>query len=173
MISRIDLRGRALSRRELLDELPRAEVDVEHAGEIVAPILADVRARGAAALRDLAERFDGVRPAHLRVPVATIARVVTSMRGPGMMPCSTACFSSTSAYAAPSGKADAVRHSATSAAKETNDAAKPSWPPVVSAASYAPGANDCGDAPADPSQAARIRSGPYRASSHMFQTDDP
>lgn len=68
MISRIDLRGRTLSRRELLDELPRAEVDVEHAGATVAPILDAVRAQGAVALRDLAERFDGVRPAHLRVP---------------------------------------------------------------------------------------------------------
>jgi histidinol dehydrogenase len=79
VISRIDLRGRALSRRELLDELPRAEVDVEHAGEVVAPILADVRARGAAALRDLAERFDGVRPAHLRVPAAAIAAALAAL----------------------------------------------------------------------------------------------
>lgn len=68
VITRIDLRGRTLSRRELLEELPRAEVDVEHAAEVVAPILADVRKRGAAELRDLAERFDGVRPVHLRVP---------------------------------------------------------------------------------------------------------
>ena len=73
VITRIDLRGRTLSRRELLEELPRAEVDVEHAAEVVAPILADVRTRGAAALRDLAERFDGVRPVHLRVPAEAIA----------------------------------------------------------------------------------------------------
>ena len=79
MISRIDLRGRALSRRELLAELPRAEVDVEHAGEVVAPLLDDVRRRGAAALRDLAERFDGVRPTHLRVPAATIAAAVGAL----------------------------------------------------------------------------------------------
>ncbi|NUU17401.1 histidinol dehydrogenase [Cellulomonas humilata] len=76
MITRIDLRGRTLSRRELLEELPRAEVDVEHAAAVVAPILADVRKRGAAELRDLAERFDGVRPVHLRVPVETIAASV-------------------------------------------------------------------------------------------------
>ncbi|WP_146847309.1 histidinol dehydrogenase [Cellulomonas terrae] len=76
MITRIDLRGRSLSRRELLDELPRAEVDVEHAAEIVAPLLAGVRARGAAELRDLAERFDGVRPEHLRVPADVIAAAV-------------------------------------------------------------------------------------------------
>lgn len=76
VITRIDLRGRTLSRRELLDELPRAEVDVEHAAEIVAPLLAGVRARGAAELRDLAERFDGVRPEHLRVPADVIAASV-------------------------------------------------------------------------------------------------
>ncbi|GEL99674.1 histidinol dehydrogenase [Cellulomonas terrae] len=76
VITRIDLRGRSLSRRELLDELPRAEVDVEHAAEIVAPLLAGVRARGAAELRDLAERFDGVRPEHLRVPADVIAAAV-------------------------------------------------------------------------------------------------
>ena len=79
MITRIDLRGRSLSRRELLDELPRAEVDVEHAAEVVAPILADVRARGAAELRDLAERFDGVRPVHLRVPADVIASSVGAL----------------------------------------------------------------------------------------------
>ncbi|MBD7919486.1 histidinol dehydrogenase [Cellulomonas sp. Sa3CUA2] len=73
MISRIDLRGRRPSRRELLAELPRAELDVEHATAVVAPILEDVRTRGAAALRDLAERFDGVRPAYLRVPADVLA----------------------------------------------------------------------------------------------------
>lgn len=76
VITRIDLRGRSLSRRELLDELPRAEVDVEHAAEIVAPLLAAVRARGAAELRDLAERFDGVRPVHLRIPADVISAAV-------------------------------------------------------------------------------------------------
>ena len=79
MISRIDLRGRTLSRRELLDELPRAEVDVEHAADVVAPILADVHARGAAALRDLAERFDGVRPEHVRVPPALVQAAVDAL----------------------------------------------------------------------------------------------
>lgn len=76
VITRIDLRGRVLSRRELLAELPRAEVDVEHAAEAVAPIIAAVRERGAAELRDLAERFDGVRPQHVRVPAASVAAAV-------------------------------------------------------------------------------------------------
>jgi len=79
VISRIDLRGRSLSRRELLAELPRAELDVEHAAAVVAPILEDVRARGAAALRDLAERFDGVRPVHLRVPADVVAGAVGAL----------------------------------------------------------------------------------------------
>ncbi|MCK0116591.1 MULTISPECIES: histidinol dehydrogenase [Isoptericola] len=68
MIQRIDLRGQVLSRTELLRVLPRPEIGVEQAVDAVAPILTDVRARGAAALRDLGERFDGVRPGHLRVP---------------------------------------------------------------------------------------------------------
>ena len=79
VITRIDLRGRRLSRRELLERLPRAEVDVEHAAEVVAPLLAGVRARGAAELRDLAERFDGVRPVHLRVPTDVITRAVDAL----------------------------------------------------------------------------------------------
>jgi histidinol dehydrogenase len=79
VISRIDLRGRELSRRELLETLPRAEVDVEHAANTVAPIVADVRERGAAALRDLAERFDGVRPERLRVNPETIAAAVEGL----------------------------------------------------------------------------------------------
>lgn len=73
MISRIDLRGRTLSRRELIDVLPRAELDVEHAAAAVLPVLDDVRTRGAAALRELGERFDGVRPEHLRVPADVLA----------------------------------------------------------------------------------------------------
>ena len=39
----------------------------------------DVRHRGAAALRDLAERFDGVRPEHLRVPAEAIAEAVRTL----------------------------------------------------------------------------------------------
>jgi histidinol dehydrogenase len=48
--------------------LPRAEFDVEAALSAVRPICDDVRHRGAEALRDLGERFDGVRPGQLRVP---------------------------------------------------------------------------------------------------------
>jgi histidinol dehydrogenase len=71
VITRIDLRGRRLDRSdaaELRDVLPRAELDVEAALATVRPICERVRTGGAAALRDLGERFDGVRPTELRVP---------------------------------------------------------------------------------------------------------
>ncbi|MCK6212604.1 histidinol dehydrogenase [Georgenia sp. EYE_87] len=73
MLKRTDLRGQTLSPAELAATLPRAALDVEGALEQIRPVLKDVRERGAAALRDLAERFDGVRPEHLRVPADAIA----------------------------------------------------------------------------------------------------
>ena len=72
MIDRLDLRGRPLEARALREALPRAEFDVEAALAQVRPIVDDVRHRGATALRDLGERFDGVRPTHLRVPAAVL-----------------------------------------------------------------------------------------------------
>lgn len=79
MISRIDLRGRTLSARELVDTLPRAEVGVEDAAHQVAPIIAAVRERGAGALREYAERFDGVRPEHLRVPADALRTALAEL----------------------------------------------------------------------------------------------
>ena len=72
MMSTIDLRGRVLSTRELRQALPRAEFDVEAALETVRPICEAVRHRGAAALYELGERFDGVRPGALRVPAEVL-----------------------------------------------------------------------------------------------------
>lgn len=79
MIQRIDLRGRRLTRRDLLAVLPRAEVGVDDAVRAVEPILREVRTSGAAALRDIAERFDGVRPEHLRVPAAALAHALADL----------------------------------------------------------------------------------------------
>ena len=72
MMSTLDLRGRPLERRALREALPRAEFDVEAAMHAVRPIVEDVRHRGAEALRELSERFDGVRPTHLRVPAEVL-----------------------------------------------------------------------------------------------------
>lgn len=79
MISRIDLRGRSLSVRELSAVLPRPELDVAGAAEVVAPILDQVREHGARALRDLGERFDGVRPEHVRVPAAALTAALDTL----------------------------------------------------------------------------------------------
>lgn len=79
MLRRIDLRGQNLSTRELLDVVPRAEVDIDAALETVRPLLADVRSRGEAALREYGERFDGVVPDSLRVPVDQIESALTTL----------------------------------------------------------------------------------------------
>ena len=79
MIRRLDLRGQTLDARELRGRLPRAALDVEAAVAAVRPIAEDVRTRGAAALRDLGERFDGVRVEHLRVPAAALAGALAAL----------------------------------------------------------------------------------------------
>jgi histidinol dehydrogenase len=73
VIRRLDLRGQTLRPRALRGIVPRAALDVEHAVERVRPLCDDVRDRGVAALLDLTERFDGVRPAGIRVPAAALA----------------------------------------------------------------------------------------------------
>ena len=79
MMATIDLRGRALGVRELRTLLPRADFDVAAAVETVRPICEDVRHRGAEALYDLGERFDGVRPASLRVPADVLAAALAAL----------------------------------------------------------------------------------------------
>lgn len=70
VISRIDMRGSLPE--NLRDVLPRAELDVEAALEKVRPICDDVRHRGAAAVRELTARFDGVEIASTRVSAEAI-----------------------------------------------------------------------------------------------------
>jgi histidinol dehydrogenase len=79
VISRIDLRGRALDVRSLREVLPRAEFDVEAALSVVRPICEDVQLRGAQALRELGERFDGVRPDLLRVPAGVLSAALEQL----------------------------------------------------------------------------------------------
>jgi histidinol dehydrogenase len=83
MMSRLDLRGRTLDVRFLRRAMPRAEFDVTAALEQVRPICADVEHRGAEALHELGERFDGVRPARLRVP-AEVLRAALEALDPGL-----------------------------------------------------------------------------------------
>lgn len=76
MLATIDLRSQPLGARQLRAVLPRAEYDVEAALAAVRPICDDVHDRGAAALYDYAERFDGVRPGSLRVPASVLVAAV-------------------------------------------------------------------------------------------------
>ena len=63
----------------MLDAMPRAEMGTNEATELVQPILDDVKARGAAALRDFAEKFDHIRPENLRVPVEVMKAAVDEL----------------------------------------------------------------------------------------------
>lgn len=59
--------------------VPRGGMDVSRAAATVAPIVADVAARGAQAVLEYTERFDGIRPAHLRVPAAELRRALDEL----------------------------------------------------------------------------------------------
>jgi histidinol dehydrogenase len=67
MMQTLDLRNVRPSRAELAALAPRAVVDVSVATAAAGELIADVRARGESALLDQAEKFDGVRPARIRV----------------------------------------------------------------------------------------------------------
>ncbi len=77
MLTRIDLRGRRDADPRAL--LPRAALDVAAAVEQVRPVVEDVRDRGAAAVREATARFDGVEPAHLRVPAEQLAAALAAL----------------------------------------------------------------------------------------------
>jgi histidinol dehydrogenase len=80
---RLDLRSLAPSADEAATvygaAVPRAELDVEHALAAVRPICDDVRERGTVAVLDAGERFDGVRPAQLRVPASELASALAGL----------------------------------------------------------------------------------------------
>lgn len=78
-MKRCDFRGQTFTQRELIDALPRAEVSVDDAAHIVEPMLAGVRERGAAYLRELSEKFDSVRPHHLRVPANALTSALKTL----------------------------------------------------------------------------------------------
>jgi histidinol dehydrogenase len=80
VIDRLDLRGRADDPRDLL---PRARLDVEAAVAAVRPVVDAVRDRGRAAVLELTERFDGVRPESLPVPAQALAGALDEL-DPGL-----------------------------------------------------------------------------------------
>lgn len=76
---RLDLRGQHVDARELRSRMPRAEVDVEAALAVVRPVVEQVREGGADAVRDLGERFDGVRVGTLRVPEEALTDALAAL----------------------------------------------------------------------------------------------
>jgi histidinol dehydrogenase len=79
MIQTTDLRGLKPTHADLLALVPRSHVDVSAAAESAAQLVRDVQERGATALRDQAQRFDGVRPDDLRVPVEAVRAAVDAL----------------------------------------------------------------------------------------------
>lgn len=75
----IDLRGRSLTPAELLAVVPRAAEALQTAASVAVEIVADVRARGEASLREQAERFDRVSGHEIRVPAEHIAEAVAGL----------------------------------------------------------------------------------------------
>jgi histidinol dehydrogenase len=68
MIRTVDLRGRTLSKAHYNLELPRATLNVAEAMVLVQPILDRVKNGAEADLVALAQEFDDVTPASIRVP---------------------------------------------------------------------------------------------------------
>lgn len=79
MLRTIDLRGRTLSLAELLATVPRATAAREEALATAAQLVADVASHGESALRDQAERFDGVTGHDIRVPAAHLDEALASI----------------------------------------------------------------------------------------------
>ncbi|WP_157002653.1 histidinol dehydrogenase [Agromyces laixinhei] len=79
MLRTIDLRGRRPTTAELLALVPRAATDVSAALDAAGALVDDVRRHGETALLDQAERFDGVRPAAVRVPADELTAALAGL----------------------------------------------------------------------------------------------
>ncbi|MFC4605386.1 histidinol dehydrogenase [Rhodococcus kronopolitis] len=78
-LARVDLRGRTPTKSELRAALPRGGVDVDAVLHQVRPMVEAVRDRGAEAALEFGEKFDGVRPAQVRVPRAELTRALAEL----------------------------------------------------------------------------------------------
>jgi histidinol dehydrogenase len=78
-IRTVDFRGRALSKSDYRSELPRAELDIDTALITIKPILEKVADGSESDLLDLCEKFDGVRPNSIRVPIADISAALAEL----------------------------------------------------------------------------------------------
>jgi histidinol dehydrogenase len=72
VIRTVDLRGQSLDKAGYQAELPRAQLDVAKAMTLIEPILRRVQLGTEADLIALAQEFDGVTPASIRVPQSAL-----------------------------------------------------------------------------------------------------
>jgi histidinol dehydrogenase len=79
VIGRVDLRGQRPTPESLRAVLPRAALDLEVALDVVRPLCEDVRARGAAAVRELTGHLDGVDVPTTRVPAEALAAALAAL----------------------------------------------------------------------------------------------
>ncbi len=79
MIRTLDLRGKSLEKAGYQALLPRATLDVAQAMVAVEPILKRVREGSEADLIALAQEFDGVKPASIRVPQSALAAALAQL----------------------------------------------------------------------------------------------
>jgi histidinol dehydrogenase len=79
MIRTLDLRGSRPSRSELLQLIPRTELDVDTAVDIAEKLISDVRTRGSQALRDQALQLDRVSDHEIRVPQSHIDEAISGL----------------------------------------------------------------------------------------------
>jgi len=79
VIRTVDLRGKALNKPGYNAELPRAALDVAQAMALIEPILHRVKTGGESELIKLAQEFDGVTPASIRVPQQALDSALASL----------------------------------------------------------------------------------------------
>jgi histidinol dehydrogenase len=79
MIRTVDLRGRTLSKAQYNLQLPRATLNVAEAMVQIEPILERVKNGNESDLIALAQEFDGVTPAHIRVPQSELDNALSQL----------------------------------------------------------------------------------------------
>lgn len=75
----LDLRGQQLTRAEIDALIPRTNIDIDAAVDAAREIVRDVKNRGADALREQAQKFDGLDNVSLRVPAEQIAEAAETL----------------------------------------------------------------------------------------------
>jgi histidinol dehydrogenase len=79
VIRTVDLRGKTLDKAGYQAELPRAKLDVAQAMVLIEPILQRVQHGREADLIALAQEFDGVTPASIRVPQSALDEALLNL----------------------------------------------------------------------------------------------